>query len=314
MSNLSYIIRNYRLDDLDNYIHLYNESIKLCPTGRYASPQVLRESLRQPNYSPEQGLFVAEIAGEIIGSINVLPELGIRRVIFECLVHPKYCKRGLVEELFNCALRRARELEAQVAHVCTSRDNITAKNLISRLGFRFVRRFLELRLEIPEVLLPNINNTQLSLHHLPPNNEGKLAQLQNRCFEGTWGYNPNTPEEIIYHINLANYSLEDIILASKGEKYVGYCWTWVNTGEDATTGGSKGRIYMLGVDPNYRGEGIGKELLLAGLLHLKNKGVKVVELTVDSKNKIACNLYRSIGFRAWTTSLWYEMSLDRIPA
>lgn len=310
MSSFSYIIRNYRPDDLDNYIRLHSKSIKLCPTGWHASPLALREKLRRPNYSPEQDLFVAEIAGEIIGSINVIPELGIRRVILECLVYPEYYGRGLVEKLFSYAMRRARELEVQVAHVCISQDNMAAKSLLSKLGFRLVRHFLELRLEISGIHLPNINDPAISFPHLQPGEEGKLAQLQNRCFEGGWGYNPNTPEEIIYHINAANGSLEDIILAAKGEKYIGYCWTRLNLEQDMATGGSKGCIYMIGVDPNYRGEGIGRKLLLAGLSRLKNKGINVVELTVDSENKTACNLYRSIGFTTWTTSLWYEESLD----
>ncbi len=310
MSDFSYVIRNYRPDDLNNFIRLHSENIKLCLTGWYVPPQVLHGKLRRPNYSLEQDLFVAEIAGEIIGSINVIPELDIRRAILECLVHPEYWGRGLAEQLFSHAIRRARELEAKVAQVGISQDNISAKSLLPKLGFSLVRHFLELRLEISGIQLPNINDPTLSFPRLPSGEEGKLAQLQNRCFEGSWGYNPNTLEDLIYHINAANCSLEDIILASKEEIYLGYCWTQMNPEEDTATGGSKGRIYMIGIDPNCRGEGIGRKLLLAGLSHLKNKGIKVVELTVDSENKTAHNLYRSIGFRTRTTSLWYEKSLS----
>jgi len=67
---------------------------------------------------------------------------------------------------------------------------------------------------------------------------------------------------------------------------------------------------MLGVDPDYRGRGIGRIALLAGLSHLKNKGVQVVELTVDSENEVACALYHSVGFQTLTSSLWYEKIID----
>ena len=67
---------------------------------------------------------------------------------------------------------------------------------------------------------------------------------------------------------------------------------------------------MLGVDPDYRGKGVGKGVLLAGLSYLKSKGLRVAELTVDSRNKVACSLYQSVGFKTWLSSLWYEKVID----
>jgi ribosomal protein S18 acetylase RimI-like enzyme len=67
---------------------------------------------------------------------------------------------------------------------------------------------------------------------------------------------------------------------------------------------------MLGVDPDYRWKGLGRQLLLAGLSYLKNKGLRVVELTVDRGNTVAYALYKSVGFKLLTSSLWYEKKLD----
>ena len=66
---------------------------------------------------------------------------------------------------------------------------------------------------------------------------------------------------------------------------------------------------MIGVDPKYQGRGFGKQLLLAGLSYLKGKGVHMIDLTVDSENSTALALYKSVGFRHRTSTLWYEMSL-----
>ena len=67
---------------------------------------------------------------------------------------------------------------------------------------------------------------------------------------------------------------------------------------------------MLGADPCYRGKGIGKSLVLAGLARLKSKGLQVAELTVDSENKTACVLYQSLGFEVQANTFWYEKVIN----
>lgn len=308
MSNSLYIVRNYRPSDFEDYVKLNIKAGKLDPTGRCISPQVISENLGRPNYSPEQDLFIAEISGKIVGFTNVTPELNIRRVILDCLVHPEHREKSLAKKLLGYATRRAKELKVKVAHVNIRQDNAAAKSVLSGLGFRVVRRFLELRLPLADP--PDAAHNTYSCRHLQPGEEDKLTQIQNRCFTGTWGYNPNTTEEIIYSINLSHCSPEDVVLTCEGDKLIGYCWTGINCETETANGKRKGRILMMGVDPDYRGKGTGKIVLLAGLSYLKSKGVQVVELTVDSENKAACALYRSAGFQTWTSSLWYEKAID----
>ena len=68
---------------------------------------------------------------------------------------------------------------------------------------------------------------------------------------------------------------------------------------------------MLGVDPEYRGKGIGRKLMQTGLACLKGRGLQIARLTVDSENVDANALYHSVGFSKSDTSLWYEKALDR---
>ena len=87
---------------------------------------------------------------------------------------------------------------------------------------------------------------------------------------------------------------------------LGYCWTVTNVDQTRDGEVGKGRIHMLGVDPDYRGKGLGKQVLLAGLSLLKSRGLGHVDLTVDSENKAALALYESLGFAVRTRSLWCE--------
>jgi len=306
-----YVIRNYCPKDLDDLVNLVNEAERL-KDEHYISPQTPIESLgRLQDYYFEKDLFLAEIASNIIGYVNVTRELNIGRVVLSCLVHPRNRRKGLGTKLFGRAMRHAKQLGAKVAHTNIYQDNVVAKRFLSKLGFKFVRLYLELRLNFANVHLPDTDQPFLC-RHLKPGEEDRLTKLQNRSFADTWGYNPNTVEEISYRTSLPDYSPRNIILAYEGDRPVGYCWTQADLDEKQANavGGKKGRVYMLGVDPDCRGRGMGKMVLLAGLHHLKSKGFQIVEATVDSENKTANSLYRSIGFKEWTTSLWYEKTID----
>jgi len=309
MSNPPYTTRNYQPKDFDKYVLLNIEAEKLEPIGRCISPQVIAERLGRPNYSPEQDLFIVEMDGDIVGYIDITPELNIGRVILDCWVHPEHRRRGLATKLLNYSMRRAKELGARVVHVNIMEDNAVTKRVLSRLGFSLVRRFLELRLDMAKVSEQDIEQAALECRHLQAGEEVKLTRIQNRAFAGTWGYNPNTVDEVTYFINSSSYSPEDVVLTCDGDKVVGYCWIGIAC-EGGATSERRGRIFMLGVDPDYRGKEIGKRVLLAGLARLKSKSLQVAELTVDSENKAACALYKSIGFKVLTSSFWYEKVIN----
>ena len=304
-----YVIRNYQPADFNNYVLLYQEAEKLEPSGRPISPQAITERLARPNYSPEQELFVIIMAGSIIGYMDISPELSIGRVILGGWLHSEHRRRGLATRLLDDAMHRARELGAKVVHVNIQEDNTVARTVLSKLGFKCVRRFLEFKLDMAKPGWQEANQAAQECSHLRYGEEEKLTQIQNCCFAGTWGYNPNTVATITYRTHLSHFSPEDVILTYEGDKLVGYCWTEITRVKEAATGEQEGRIYMLGVDPDYRGKGIGRRLLLTGLAHLRSKGLRMVGVTVDSDNQTACALYQSVGFEFHKGSLWYEKAV-----
>jgi len=320
MSNSLYNIRNYQPADFNKYVLLIAEAEKLEPSGRCVSPRVVAEQLEGPKYSPEQDLFIVEIDEDIVGYMDVKPELTIGRVVLDCWVSPEHRRRGLATRLLNNATDHARLLGAKAAHVNIREDKVVARRALSRLGFSLIRRFLELRLDIPDVdetvkerlpsrLSVDMAQAALGCRYLQPGEEDKLTQLQNRAFVGAWGYNPNTVGEMTFRINSSTYSREDIALIYERDNAIGYCWTGISC-EEGVPSIRKGRVLMLGVDPDYRDKGIGKKLVLAGLARLKSKGLQVAELTVDSENKAACVFYQSLGFEVQAKTFWYEKVIN----
>jgi mycothiol synthase len=296
----SYTIRNYSSNDFAGYAQLHKES------GRFISARGLSDNLRRPNFSPETELFVAESSGKLIGCLSVTLEHEIQRALLDGLVHPFHRRAGIATELFSKGLQRLRKSGIKSAQVSILETNAAAKGLLNHLSFRFIREFFEMRLYINSAQIPAARQNALKSRRLKQGEENLLAKIQNRCFVDSWGFNPNTEEEIAYRLNMHGRSPDDVTLTFLEDKPVGYCWTIVESVENKKREKSKGLIHMLGVDPDHRQQEIGKAILLNGLQDLKSRGVNTIELTVDRENSAACSLYASLGFEVFAKTEWYE--------
>lgn len=67
-----------------------------------------------------------------------------------------------------------------------------------------------------------------------------------------------------------------------------------------------GEVYVIGVDPAWRGTGLGRALLVAGLRLLATRGLAQAMLYVDADNTAAIRLYTGLGFSHWDTDVLYR--------
>ena len=171
-----------------------------------------------------------------------------------------------------------------------------------------INLYLHLELDTVGKQFSQNTGTNISLRPLRPDEAALLTHLQNRCFADAWEFNPNSVAEIAHAMAAPFASPQDIWLVGDGDRVIGYCWTGHFPGMGGQTG--KGQVFMLGVDPEYLGQGIGRTVLLAGIAHLTGKGARTIELTVDSQNTAARSLYQSLGFQERGGTVWYEWTLD----
>jgi mycothiol synthase len=84
-------------------------------------------------------------------------------------------------------------------------------------------------------------------------------------------------------------------------RMAGFCWTKVH--ESNSPGDEElGEIYVIAVDPDFHGRGLGAQLTLAGLDHLAGKGIHTGMLYVDANNTPAVSLYERLGFKVHSTN------------
>lgn len=299
MAASPYTIRNYRHSDFDSLAQF----ILSEPYGRPAIRQMVVDWLAWPGFSPEKDLFIAEIEKRIIGYMILRPETDIGRVMLSCRLHSDHRRKGLAAGLLEYAVQRARELGIHYAHVDVMDDNKIARKALKKHGFRPVRQYYVLKLDMSRVDWDEAETIAHGCRHLEPGEEAALAELQNRSFTDHWGYNPNTEETIEFTVSRSHTSPEDVVLTCEENNIVGFCRTEI-------TGRGEGRISMIGTDPDFRGRGVGRKSLLAGLLYLKSKDVHTTYLNVDSTNEAAYALYESVGFMR-SNILWtYELAID----
>lgn len=302
--NDQYFVRNYQPKDLQKFTDLVTKEGIYLPE-HHLSSATIRAHLNRPNHSPDVDLFIIDNNVNLVGYLEITREPEIERVILECWIHPEHRYKGLAKRLLTKAISRAHELSIPRLQVNIMDSNKLAQKVLTRLGFKCVRKYNELRLTASVLNLPQTPDNQIAPRSLRNGEEIILTDLQNRCFAGSWGYHPNTVEAINYRMNSSGCSPQDVILIYQEDRPISYCWTEI-TPPSTSSNKRAGRIYMIGVDPDYRGRGLGRKVLVTGLTHLKNKGAEIIELTVDSTNHVACSLYRTIGFTKRATSLWYE--------
>ena len=303
-------VRRFKWQDLEHLTVLFNEINCLSNSERAYDVELMRQVLSQPSCQPEENGFLAESERSPVGFVLVSPERPIGRAVASGGVLRSHRNQGIGRSLVRTAIERARTLNAAVLHVQVPSDSADARHLLSTEEFLPVKTYWQMRWdgdEIPSVGLPPVGLPQgFSLRpFVRDRDEDELTRLQNAAFEHSWGFSPNTVEEIGARVRLERSDTGGIIFVVDGSRLSAYNWTMIASNDS----GSTGWIAMTGVHPDYRGRGLGRAVVVTGLEHLKARGVDGVELEVDSENVPARDLYLGLGFRKLRENVWYERRL-----
>jgi ribosomal protein S18 acetylase RimI-like enzyme len=204
-------------------------------------------------------------------------------------------------------MARCLELKAERIHVNLRENDHLAHDFFLAEGYSRARAYLDLEADLMRREDASIKSGDIDRASFSRGEEHKLTALQNGIFTGSWGFCPNTDDEIKYYLSLTGVVLEDIILLKEDTDVVGYCWAHESLASSDTS--KIARIHMIGIKRQFQGRGLGKKLLGLSCHVLRNQGFRRVELTVDSDNKPGCGLYAALGFKLKSRSFWFEKML-----
>lgn len=94
------------------------------------------------------------------------------------------------------------------------------------------------------------------------------------------------------------FDAQGFLLAEQAAGLVGFHWTKQHPD-------LLGEVYVLGVDPEAGGRGLGKALLVRGLEHLRSRKNRTVELYVEADHVGAVGLYLAYGFTVSSRDVMY---------
>ncbi|MGZ4601682.1 MAG: mycothiol synthase [Oryzihumus sp.] len=110
-----------------------------------------------------------------------------------------------------------------------------------------------------------------------------------------------------------------ILVEDPHGRLAAFHWTKVHA-HAATPGNGQpshppiGEVYVVGVDPDYQGQGLGTAVTLLGLRHRESLGLAEVMLYVDGDNAAAIATYTRLGFQRADVDVMYSRAASGEPA
>lgn len=293
-------IRHYNpLLDLTALSHMLTEVETVDRDGEDTSEEYLLASLEWPNYRPDQDVWVAELDGQLVG-YGVALEQPSQRCTLYVVVHPSQRCKGLGSRLLELTLRRARELDSRTILIYANDHNAASNAFLKKHDFVSVGSSGAMEapalLEISALDFPA--GFQLKKYS-EINDPRVLLSALNNCYLDMWGHqhddNP-TEDELRSPRFLKYYEAENILLLFDQHNTVCGICSVKPEGKRDGQGSVSDLLDAPGVIKAYREQGYQRQLVLAGIQHLRRHETHPITLEFWGDSERALNIYRELGF------------------
>jgi len=210
--------------------------------------------------------------------------------------------RGLGTEIVERGEAFARAEGAKKIHTGAAEPDVAARALFESRGYREVRRFYEMAIELTEEPAAPVLPAGLVLDELHEDEYEAFYDALNEAFAEHWEWHPDPFDEWLERRR------------GQHRDEHGPVWFVVRDGDelaavtrnDVSVAGG-GYVGAIGVRPAWRGKGLGKALLQATFAEFWRRGTTRVTLDVDSENATgAVALYERVGMHVDACGVAFE--------
>jgi mycothiol synthase len=211
----------------------------------------------------------------------------VERRTAEFAVHPEHRRRGVGGALLAALLDRVRGPLWVWAHG----EHPAALRLAQRAGLARRRELLQFRRGLADPIPRRALPAGVALRaFVPGEDEAAVVEVNDRAFvwhpeQRRWDIG-----ELVVREAQPWFDPKGLLLAvNPAGRLLGFHWTKVHPN-------GLGEIYVLAVDPDAQGTGLGGALTVAGLAYLRERGVRQAMLYVESDNTAALRTYHKLHF------------------
>lgn len=202
--------------------------------------------------------------------------------------HHRYDMATIGPEMLTAAVDVVRSEGGGSVHWWVSEATSMHHRLAHELGLAPTRLLHQMRRPLPTGLPVAVDTRSFVVGV----DEDAWLEVNNRAFarhpeQGGW----DRPT-LLAREHESWFDPDGFRLHERDGRLAAFCWTKIHHEREPKLG----EIYVIAVDPDFHGHGLGRELTLAGLEWLAGQGITVGMLHVDADNIAAVALYRNLGF------------------
>ena len=171
-------------------------------------------------------------------------------------------------------------------------------------GLEPVRRLHEMRRRLPHDRRAEVETRAFR----PGLDDREWIEVNNRAFAGHGEQGGWTPDTLALRMAEPWFDPAGFRIHEHSGRIAAFCWTKLHHELDPVVG----EIYVIAVDPDFHGTGLGTQLTLAGLDSIDDRGVTVANLYVDADNTAAVGLYDRLGFSIHRTRIAFAGDLPAL--
>jgi mycothiol synthase len=296
-------LRAPRLDELEELTELINRDSAEVIGTREESVDSMRLWLTGPKLNPETDMRVALVEGEFRGYADVDDD-----------PHPTYWADLRVppsepdeirEALVDWVEARARERAGHLLRCSAVTTDEATKRLLDARGYRLIRHFYRMRLELDDVLEEPEWPEGVSVRTMGPEEAETVYEVHQETFEDHWEHAREPLEEWKHAFMTEGFDPGLWFLVEGNGEIAGISLCRQHEAEP-----DWGVVRVLGVRKDWRRKRLGRALLLHSFHEFRRRGLRSAVLGVDAASLTGANrLYESVGMRVAFQMDIYEQQL-----